>query len=346
MTTHIQIQRFFFLALVVLSLFLTYAVVQPYVGILFLSIILAIVFMPLHSRVLKLIKAPTLAALFSMVLLALVVLIPLSVFGVLLFEEVTDLYGSVISANSSEFFLRSMSQITEFVNKFTPGSFALSEYVDVKSYAQGVLSWSLEHFNALFAGFVKGIFATLLIFLAVFYSFRDGSKFVKAIVRLSPLNDEYDERIVERLKTAVNSVVRGHLAVGILQGLMTGLGLFIFGVPNPAIWGTVAAVGSLVPSIGTALVLLPAIIFTFIVSGWASGVGLLVWGILAVGLIDNLLGPMLIEKGIKIHPFLILISALGGISFFGPIGFIAGPVILSLFFALVEIAPLIQGGEK
>src|SRR6185295_6432156 len=122
---------------------------------------------------------------------------------------------------------------------------------------------------------------------------------------VSPLADNYDEKIFKKLKQAIRSVVVGSLVVGVIQGTLTGLGFFIFGVPNPALWGSIAVVAALIPGIGTSLVLIPGILYLFFVSTHLHALGLLIWGILAVGLIDNLLGPMLVNRGVHIHPFLI-----------------------------------------
>jgi predicted PurR-regulated permease PerM len=156
------------------------------------------------------------------------------------------------------------------------------------------------------------------------------------------LFDTHDKLILSKISAAVVSVVRGQLMIGLIQGVLTGVGFWIFGVSHPVIWGAVAAVASLIPAIGTSFVNIPAIIFLLATGQLYQGLGLLVWAAVAVGFVDNLVGPYLINRGVKIHPFLVLISVLGGISFFGPIGFIAGPVVLSLLFALLELYPIIM----
>ena len=115
------------------------------------------------------------------------------------------------------------------------------------------------------------------------------------------------------------------------------VGFWIFGVPNAILWGSFAAIAALIPGIGTALVLTPAILFLFARGEIFSAIGLLAWGVGVVGLIDNFLGPRLMGRGIELHPLIILLSVLGGIGFFGPIGFLLGPLIVSLFFALLDI---------
>ena len=107
-----------------------------------------------------------------------------------------------------------------------------------------------------------------------------------------------------------------------------------------------AAIAALIPSVGTALVFVPAIILLFISGQIFAAFGLLLWGALAVGLIDNFLGPKLIGRGMHLHPLLVLFSVLGGIVFFGPIGFVLGPIILSLLFALLDIYSYMVGRAK
>ena len=179
-----------------------------------------------------------------------------------------------------------------------------------------------------------GIFIFLI---ALYYLFKDGHKLKTAVVALSPLQDIHDETIFDKLVLAINSVIKGSLAVAFIQGILTAVGLAIFGVPNAVLWSSVAAITALIPGIGTALVLLPAILYLYFSGQTLFAVGLLLWGMTAVGLVDNFLGPKLVERGMRLHPFLILLSILGGISFFGPLGFLLGPLVLSLLFALLEI---------
>jgi len=154
---------------------------------------------------------------------------------------------------------------------------------------------------------------------------------------LSPLQDVHDEEIFNKLTLATNSVIKGNLIIVLIQGAMAALGFFLFGVPSPVLWGAVAAVAAVIPGFGTALVVAPAIIYLLFNGETSSAIGLFIWGLTAVGLVDNILGPKLVERGMKIHPFLILLSILGGLALFGPLGFLFGPLVLSLFFALSEI---------
>ena len=173
--------------------------------------------------------------------------------------------------------------------------------------------------------------------LSIFYFLKDGARWRQALVVLSPLSDSDDEKIISRLKLAVNGVIKGYLLVALVQGILMGLGLWLFGVPKPALWGVVAAITSLIPTIGTALVSVPAFIFLFLTGSAVSAFGFLVWAAVIVGTIDNFLSPLFISKRIDIPPLLILFSVLGGLSLLGPVGVLIGPLSVSLLYTLISI---------
>jgi predicted PurR-regulated permease PerM len=158
---------------------------------------------------------------------------------------------------------------------------------------------------------------------------------------LSPLPDKYDSRVIQRLHDAINSVVRGALLIALIQGIVSGVGLSIFGVPNAVLWGSLAVIAALIPYVGTAAVITPAVVYLFLIDRTGAAIGLAIWGVVAVGLMDNFLGPRLVNRGIKLHPVVILLAVLGGLVFFGPLGYILGPLVVSLLFALLDIYPLL-----
>jgi predicted PurR-regulated permease PerM len=142
--------------------------------------------------------------------------------------------------------------------------------------------------------------------------------------------------------------MKGSLFIALIQGCLTGIGFAIAGVPNPALWGSVAMISALIPGIGTSLVLIPGILFLFGTGHPGPGFGLLAWGALAVGLIDNFLSPKLLGRGTNLHPLFILFSVMGGLALFGPLGFLFGPLVLSLWSALISIyqAFILEKGSK
>lgn len=336
-----RIQIWFFIVFILAVITLSFFIFLPYLSVLFLALVFSIIFNPLYEWFLRHFGGKgTTASLLTVLAVLLVIVGPVSFFGTLLFQEVSDLYREIVGNSGNAGLSQSFNFLEAQLGRIMPGV-NIQIGSDATEYLRQGLSWILDNLSIFFGGFLRIAFGLFLMLLALFYFLRDGKKFIEALIRLSPLSDDSDEKIMQKIVVAVNSVVRGHLVIGIIQGFLSGVGFAIFGMPSPILWGTVAAVASLAPTVGTSLVLVPAISFLFLTGHALSAIGLLVWGVLAVGLIDNMLGPILIERGVKIHPFLILLSALGGLSFFGPVGFLAGPVVLALLFALLDMYPAV-----
>jgi predicted PurR-regulated permease PerM len=350
MNENSKLQIWFFAALIVCAIALNFFIFLPYLSVLVLALVLGIVFRPLHKHILVWLgNRETLAAFLTLIIILSIVLTPLFIIGVQIYSEAHDLYATLSSSGGGVHLLNTVQTAFEnFLSIFIPRGISLPDltHIDLNQHVKDAVGWSLANINTLFSGAAKIVFNLFLLVLALYYVIRDGSTLKKQIIEFSPLVDMYDEQIFKRLERAVNSVVRGSLIVGMLQGILTGIGFSIFGVPNPALWGTVAAVSALIPAVGTSIILIPGIAFLFFSGQGPMALGLVIWGAIGVGLIDNFLGPRLMERSIHIHPFFVLISVLGGIGAFGPIGFLLGPIILSLLFALLDIYPHILKGIR
>ena len=184
---------------------------------------------------------------------------------------------------------------------------------------------------------MSALFSFVLLLLAIFYFLKDGDGWKKAILQLSPLSITADQKILDRLTQTINGVIKGYLLIAFIQGTLMGVGLYIFHIPNPAIWGVIAGIASIIPPFGTAVVSIPAVIFLFITGHMGLGIGLLAWAVLVVGAGDNVLNPYIVGHKINIPPFLILFSVLGGIALLGPVGILIGPLTVSLLYTLTDI---------
>lgn len=328
--THIQTVFFFALLLGVLSV--AFFIFLPYLTTLAVAATLAVVIYPLHRRVIRLVRGrEAIAAFLSLLCVGLLLLVPLSFVGTQVYLEAQSLYLN-IAENQDVLMENLVGFLNEYIQRLVPHLF-----IDLKSYAGQGLSFVVGRLGPLFAGTAQTVLHFFLGAIALYYFLKDGPKFLRSLVALSPLPDTEDEEVLRRLGTAINSIIRGTLIIAIIQGVMTGIGLTIFGVPSPTLWGSMAAIGAIVPGVGTAIVFMPAVLFLFLAGKTAAAIGLLVWGIVAVGLIDNFLGPILVGRGIKIHPLFILFAVIGGLGFFGPVGFVLGPLVLSLLYALLDI---------
>ena len=322
---HQKSELYFLLILLVGIFILTFFIFKPFLYALVLAMVFTTVFEPVHKKALTITREKQgLAALLATVAVLIIVVAPITFLGIQIFQEATRLYSSI-----------DVEDAVQNLKRFFPIPIEFS--IDINQYVRQGLNWLLQHLGSLFSNVAKVMLGVFVFLVALYYLFKDGQKLKGAVIALSPLQDIHDKTIFSKLKLAINSVIKGNLVVAFVQGILTAVGFAIFGVPNAALWGSVAAIAALIPGIGTALVLTPAILYLFLSGETLFAVGLLLWGITAVGLVDNFLGPKLVERGMRLHPFLILLSILGGIGFFGPLGFLLGPLILSLLFALLEI---------
>ncbi|MFK7898998.1 MAG: AI-2E family transporter [Myxococcota bacterium] len=175
----------------------------------------------------------------------------------------------------------------------------------------------------------------LFIFLySVFFFLLSGREALDRILYLSPLDADDEELIMERFLSVTRATLRGSLLIGGFQGFLAGLGFAAAGVPGAAFWGTIVVVLSVIPGVGAPIVWIPAVAWLLATGSTLAGGLLALWCALIVGSIDNLLRPRLVGSDAKMSDLMILISTLGGISLFGPVGFIVGPVVAAVFVTL------------
>jgi len=322
----------FFFGFMAIVAYIVWEMMVPFVSALALSAIIVTICYPLYTAILK--RTPkqneTLGALLTTVVVLFLVFIPLALLASAVVNEAVSIYNQANSGRVG--FESTISGVQSSINQFFPGV-----ELNATEYVKQTTSWLAGNVGAIFSGTASTIFLFFISLIGSFYLFRDGRLFTRQLIAISPLPDDQDELILRRMAIAVRSVATGTVLVALTQGLLTTLGLYIFGFQQVVLLGTIAAIGALVPGIGTTIIFIPAVLFLLFTGSYGAAIGLAVWGVLAVGLIDNLLGPHLMSRGNPLHPFIILLAVLGGISVFGPIGFIVGPVVVSLLKVLLEL---------
>ena len=323
-------ERYFFFGLLLVTFILSFLIFKPFWVILVLGISFSVVLYPFYEW-LKERKIPNaLASLLTVIFFTILLCGPLLGIGALVFEQSKGVYQSFTGNNDSFLILESVNTT---VNKILPQGVTF----DIHAKASEFVSYITSNIATIFSTTVSAFFSFILTLLIIFYFLKDGEEWKKMVIVLSPLSDTEDKKIIHRLREAILSVVMGNLLIAFTQGTLMGLGLWIFGIPNPAVWGTVAAFTSLIPTIGTAFISVPAIFFLFFIGATGQAVGLLVWAVIVVGMIDNFLSPMFIAGRTNISPLFILFAVLGGVSLLGPVGILMGPLTISLLYALIAI---------
>jgi predicted PurR-regulated permease PerM len=313
---------------------MVFFILKPFIYPLILAAIFATVFYPFYLIVLNWMHHhQKMSALLTVFIVTVAIFTPVSIICIFLFKEIQYVYSTL--QNSDHTLVTQALSVIQFqVQKILPISVDFTFTFD--EYVRQAALWIFQHLLGFFGNFAKLAIGVFLFIVSFYFFLKDGHRLKEAFITLSPLPDEDDGVVLAKLTKAVESVVKGTLSVAGIQGCLTAIGFAIVGIDFVILGGCLAAIAALIPGLGTSVVLGPAILYLFFKGKLISAFGLSVWALCAVGLVDNILGPILIGRGIDSHPLLILFSVLGGIVFFGPIGFLLGPLSISLLSALLS----------
>ncbi|MBU0612289.1 AI-2E family transporter [Patescibacteria group bacterium] len=324
------IERYFFFGILLATLIFTLLIFKPFWMVIILGISFTIVLYPIYKWMVDKKIPPWLSSLITVIALTIILCGPILLIGTIIAQQSQDVYYQIVYNGGATSFLK---VIENQINNILPGDL----YFNATEKASDFIYFISNNITKIFSSTLSAILSFLLMILSVFYFLKDGKRWKEALIRLSPLRDADDHKIIVKLSKTVNGVIKGYIFIAIIQGTLTGIGLTIFGVPNSVLWGSIAIIASLIPWVGTAVISIPAMIFLYTTGNTAEAIGLLIWSVALVATIDNFLNPILVGKKIKIPPLLILFSVLGGISVFGPIGILIGPLAVSLLYALISI---------
>lgn len=324
------IERYFLFGLLFVVSIFTFFIFRPFWIVLVLGASFSTMLYPVYEWFNKKLSVTWLASLLTLFFFIIALCIPLFILGSIVFNQSQNLYHSVVNNENVFPFIAS---IGDKINQILPNGISF----DINEKISTFVSFLTNNITNIFTTTLSALFSFILLFLSIFYFLKDGEEWKKMLLKLSPLSDTNNEKIISKLSQTINGIIKGTLFIAIIQGILMGIGLTIFGVQNAAIWGTVAAITSLIPSIGTAMVSIPAIIFLFVTGNIIPAIGLTIWSTIIVGTMDNLLTPYIIGRKIHIPPFLILFSVLGGITLLGPVGVLIGPLAVSLLYTLTEM---------
>lgn len=332
LTKNKRIQTASFLILLLAVFVLVLFIFRPFVNIVALALILTILFRPLYRKLLEKVKYPALASGLTVLIILLILLIPIWFFGQMIFNEIIQLYeryrdgGFVI--DRSQIISSLPDQLQNIVQNIS---------TDVNAFIGRVTSEAFNSFSSIISNIAGFIVAVFMLFFIVYYLLKDGTTIKKALMDISPLSEEHEEKLFDKIVAAVNGVVKGSFLVALLQASLATIGFFIFGIPEPVLWGAFTVVAALVPQVGTAVSMVPAVLYLAVTGHTPQAIGLAVWGAVVVGLSDNFVGPRLVAGAVKLHPVLVLLAVIGGLQFFGVLGFLIGPILMAIFVALVNM---------
>lgn len=327
--------------IIIIGLFyLFYKVLSPFLTTIAWAMVLSITFYPLYNVFLKLIKRPWAASLITLIIILMLIIGPFTYIVGSLVNEITDIYITIEDKGFET--ITKIQEHPRFASIFEKiSSYKILEDFDLQEGTvmtlKAIGKYIAQHVSDLFKNAVILIVSFIIMCLTIFYFLKDGAILTSYIKKLLPFTDKQKKRLEQRVKEMVIAAIYGGLAVGVAQGTLGGFAFFMFGISSPVFWGTTMAFFSLVPVFGTFLIWAPAGLILILSGSYAKGIGLLLFGMLVISTVDNIIKPLIIGGRTKLHILLVFFSVLGGIKFFGFLGFILGPLIAALCLSLLEM---------
>jgi predicted PurR-regulated permease PerM len=329
-----------FMTLVLLVTVSFFLLIKDFLLACFWAVILAVVFDPAYQKFRHTFKnSETLPLFLTMLMIILVFVIPLLTMTLIITGESTDYYTKIQSGeiNPQRYFQDLLGLLPKFNS--VPPLFGIS--VDKISASVGntfaqAVKYIAQQVPALTQNVLNLVVQIALTFYILFFLLRDGPQLVRRLISSVPIGDRIELELFERFTSVARATVKGGLIVAVIQGGIGGLLFGLLGIPAAFFWGMLMIILSLLP-IGSALVWVPAAIILFLQGQTWKGAAVLAVGVLVIGMIDNFLRPRLIGKDSKMSDYVVLVSTLGGLTWFSLTGFVLGPIIAALFITCWEI---------
>ena len=340
--TDSHVQRAFFVALLLTVTLAFFWLIRGFLQPIFWAIALGIVVYPLHARLAqRLHDREALAAVLSVVIVVIVVILPLIGLGAAVAREGAALYDRLQTngLGVDGIFTRAqetMPRIVPFVERFGVDPARLQE--QAQTAAVTASRFIADRALSIGQGTLRGTVFFFLMLYLLFFFLRDGPRILDALIRALPLGDRRERHLLERFAGVSRATIKGTLVVGIVQGAIGGIAFALLGIGAPVLWGVVMALLSILPAVGTAIVWLPAAIILLINGQIFGGIALILVGVFVIGLVDNLLRPILVGRDTQLPDYLILLATLGGLAGFGLAGVIIGPIIAAFFLSIWQMA--------
>lgn len=336
--------RLFFGVLTLIILYFSYLIIKPYLVEIFLALVLFFQTKPLYQLMLRLCWGwRGLAAALTCVILALLIIVPILMLTSIIASQALELYNLISAGLHAgdlwQLFTRKLAFVEKFLQELNL-PLKLEDLQLEQVIRQALVTISQFVYNnaiGLVRGFASFVFSLLLVLFVTFFCFLEGDRFLEEIKKLSPLDPKHNEEILGDVEVTIRATIRGTVLVAVIQGILTGIGFVFFGVPRAAFWGTIAILAAILPVVGPAIIWLPASLYLFFLGQNLMALGMLFWGVAVIGTIDNILKPLLMKGARQTPVVFTLFAIMGGINYFGMVGFILGPLILSFLLSVLSI---------
>jgi predicted PurR-regulated permease PerM len=321
-----------------IALYLCWLMVQPFVNVLAWASVLVILFYPVHRRLVSRTHRPATSALLSSLLVIFTILVPLTLITIAVVNELSNAVNAVHGNLSTLLdpqtspLGRVIGWLGQYINmdELRSSDFLIER---MKGMGGAIASRALGFVG----GLVGAIVQVFFVIFTMYYLFRDGERFVRALPDTLPLKREQSEKIFARTRDVIGASVYGVLVIAVVQGALGGIAFWMLGLPSAIVWAVAMTFLSMIPMAGSFLVWVPAAIYLAMTGHWVKALILVAWGTLIIGTVDNFLRPKLVGERTKLHELFIFFAVLGGLQVFGVVGIVLGPVVLAITLALLDV---------
>lgn len=327
---------------------LAFYITRPFLPSLLTGAIIAYLAYPLYKKTSAYIRNKSIASFIIAVFVALLLIVPVVVVLSIVSKEAYYTYTTLNQHNLGTNFLRIICKNEGLLCKSVNSFVGFLPKSDLDYYIQAAIEkitkFIIEDASKLVASLPSILLNFFVMLFVIYYLLKDGDRIVARIKNILPLKESHKQHVLEKFHNTTYAVFYGNISVAILQGILGGIGFMFLGIPSPILWGFVMILFALMPYFGTAIIWLPAALNQIFIGYlqndnvfFIRGVVLIAYGVLIISNIDHFLKPKLIGMRADIHPILVLIGILGGLSLFGLIGLVLGPVMLALLMTFIDI---------
>ena len=324
------LKKIIIIVMLTILLLLTFFLLKPILLSIIIGIILAYIFTPVYKKIIKFIKSPNISALIICISLLILIIIP----SWFLIPVVVEQSIKIYFASQQIDFITPLK--TMFPSFFTSQEFTNQVSNTLHTFVTKITSSLMNSLSNVLLNFTTLALQLLVVVFTFFFVLRDGEQIVEYIQTSLPFPKDVQKKFFDYTKGITSSVIYGQIIIGILQGIIVGIGLFIFNVPNAAILTFLAVVLSIFPMLGPFIVWVPVVTYLLIAGNITPAWGVAIFGIIS-STIDNFIRPIIISKATKIHSAIIFLGMVGGLFLFGVLGLILGPLILAYLLIVLEI---------
>jgi predicted PurR-regulated permease PerM len=340
----------FLLGFVVFVLgYLNYQVLKPFISPLAWAMVLSIILYPLYARILKYVRLRSVASAVALLIMLIVIFGPFSYITYLFSQEMKSLTQGLEKGTFDPLGAIMGHPVVNGLLQKVLHIFRVSEEEFQKALLDAMSKAGRESMGLITVGIGNAAVTVVNFFLMVisaFFFLTDGPRFFENISGYLPFTEAQQKRLIKQIRGIVVSTIHGGVIVAIIQALIGGFSFWLLGISSPVIWGFSMFLSSFVPVLGTFMVWGPVAGYLAFQGTYLKAVILVLIGVAAISSVDNIVRPLIIRGRLQMPMLLIFLSILGGIKFFGFIGFIMGPLVVALFISVLDMLRYIEENDS